>query len=59
MRVLHLNYVPTFSRIHPKLNEGVAVPRDFSDYTVSVDEEGMPSGVTLERKHNLKEYLYG
>ncbi|WP_414691705.1 type I-C CRISPR-associated protein Cas7/Csd2 [Novimethylophilus sp.] len=39
-----------FSRIQPKLNDGVAVPRDFSDYTVSVNEEGMPPGVTLERK---------
>lgn len=39
-----------FARIQPKLNDGVAVPRDFSDYTVSVNGEGMPSGVTLERK---------
>lgn len=39
-----------FARIQPKLNDGVAVPRDFADYTVSVNEEGMPSGVTLERK---------
>lgn len=36
--------------IQPKLNEGVAVARDFSDYTVSVNEAGMPPGVTLERK---------
>lgn len=39
-----------FARIQPKLNEGIAVPRDFSDYTVSVNEADMPSGVTLERK---------
>lgn len=39
-----------FARIQPKLNDGIAVPRDFSDYTVSVNEEDMPSGVTLERK---------
>jgi len=39
-----------FARIQPKLKDGVAVPRDFADYTVSVNEEGMPSGVTLERK---------
>lgn len=39
-----------FERIQPKLNEGVAVPRDFSDYTVSVNREGLPSGVTLEVK---------
>ncbi len=38
------------SRIQPKLNEGVAVARDFSDYTVSVDEANIPAGVTLQRK---------
>lgn len=37
-------------RIQPKLNEGVAVPRDFSDYTVSVVEDGMPEGVKLIKK---------
>lgn len=39
-----------FDRIQPKLNADVAVPRDFSDYTVSVNESGMPPGVILERK---------
>jgi CRISPR-associated protein Csd2 len=39
-----------FERIQPKLKDCVAVPRDFADYNVSVIEEGMPSGVTLERK---------
>jgi len=39
-----------FARIQPKLNNGVAVPRDFADYTVSVNEAAMPSGVILERK---------
>lgn len=39
-----------FARIQPKLHGGVAVPRDFSDYTISVNEAGMPPGVTLERK---------
>jgi CRISPR-associated protein Csd2 len=39
-----------FARVQPKLNEGVTIPRDFSDYTVSVNEANMPSGVTLERK---------
>lgn len=38
------------SSVQPKLNEGIAVPRDFSDYTVSVNEADIPSGVTLERK---------
>jgi hypothetical protein len=37
-------------RIQPKLNEGVAVARDFADYTVSVNKESLPSGVTLEVK---------
>lgn len=36
--------------IRPKLNDGIAAPRDFSDYAVSVNEADMPSGVTLERK---------
>jgi len=37
-------------RIQPKLNGGDTVPRDFSDYTVTVNEAGMPLGITLERK---------
>lgn len=36
-----------FARIQPKLKEGVTVPRDFGDYTVSVDEIGLPTGVTI------------
>jgi len=40
-----------FDRIQPKLKGGgVAVPRSFEDYQVSVIEDGMPSGVTIERK---------
>ena len=39
-----------FDRIQPKLKSGVAVPRSFEDYQVSVIEDGMPSGVTIERK---------
>lgn len=39
-----------FARIQPKLKDGIAVPRDFSDYTVSVEEDAMPSGVTLIRR---------
>ena len=37
-----------FTRIQPKLKEGVAVARDFSDYLVTVDDAGLPSGVTLQ-----------
>lgn len=39
-----------FARIQPRLNEGITVPRDFSDYTISVAENGMPPGVTLIKK---------
>jgi CRISPR-associated protein Csd2 len=39
-----------FARIQPKLNDGVAVPRDFSDYKVVVEDAGMPTGVELIRK---------
>lgn len=38
-----------FERIQPSLDEGVASPRRFSDYTVRVEDEGMPEGVTLSR----------
>lgn len=36
-----------FERIQPKLKDGITVPRSFSDYTVTVDEANMPSGVQL------------
>ena len=38
-----------FSRIQPKLKDGVTVPRDFVDYTVTVNEEELPTGVALMR----------
>ena len=38
-----------FERIKPKLKEGVDVARGFDDYEVSVDETGLPAGVTLIR----------
>jgi len=38
-----------FARIQTKLKDGVTVPRDFSDYTVTVDEPEVP-GVELLRK---------
>jgi CRISPR-associated protein Csd2 len=38
-----------FARIQPKLKESVTVSRDFSDYTVAVDDVGLPQGVTLQR----------
>lgn len=39
-----------FERIQPKLKNDVAVPRSFDDYQVDVNDTGLPSGVTLERK---------
>jgi len=38
-----------FDRIQPKLKEGVSVPRDFGDFSVTVDEAGVPQGVTLQK----------
>lgn len=38
-----------FARIQPKLKDGISVARDFSDYTVAVDETKVP-GVELLRK---------
>ena len=34
-------------RIQPKLKDGITVPRSFNDYTVTVNEANMPSGVQL------------
>lgn len=39
-----------FERIQPKLKDGIAIPRSFSDYTVTVDEANMPSGVQMLRR---------
>lgn len=39
-----------FDRIQPKLKEGVAVPRSFADYAVTVDEGELPAGVSLNRR---------
>jgi len=38
-----------FARIQPKLKEDVTVPRDFGDYTVMVDKNDLPQGVSLMR----------
>ena len=38
-----------FARIQPKLKEDVTVPRDFGDYTVMVDNNDLPQGVSLTR----------
>lgn len=39
-----------FERITVSLKNGAAVPRDFSDYSVAVNDKDLPKGVTLERK---------
>ncbi|MFO7579660.1 MAG: type I-C CRISPR-associated protein Cas7/Csd2 [Nitrosomonas halophila] len=36
-----------FERIQPKLRDGIAIPRNFSDYHVAVDQSNLPSGVQL------------
>ena len=38
-----------FETVHVAKKEGVEVPRSYSDYVVSVDEESLPKGVTCER----------
>lgn len=38
-----------FSRIQLKLKNEGSVPRGFEDYTVVIDEAGLPQGVTLHR----------
>jgi CRISPR-associated protein Csd2 len=38
-----------FERITAKCREGIKAPRNFSDYEVSIVEEGLPEGVTLHR----------
>jgi CRISPR-associated protein Csd2 len=36
-----------FARIQPKLKDGATVPRDFGDYTVTINEKELPTGITL------------
>lgn len=38
-----------FARIQPEMKADVLVPRDFDNYQVSVDEENLPTGVSLTR----------
>ena len=39
-----------FDRVKVRRKAGVEVPRSFADYEVSVNEVGMPPGVTLVRR---------
>jgi len=38
-----------FARIQARLKDGVSVPRDFGDYSVIVNDTGLPQGVTLQK----------
>ena len=38
-----------FERIEVQCQDGIEVPRKFSDYGVTVNEQGLPEGVTLTR----------
>jgi len=38
-----------FARIQGRLKDGVSVPRDFGDYSVIVNDTGLPQGVTLQK----------
>jgi len=41
-----------FERINVTLREGVVSPRAYSDYIVTINESGLPEGVTIERKYS-------
>lgn len=36
-----------FGRVKAKTNEGVKVPRSIDDYTITVDEDNLPTGVSI------------
>lgn len=38
-----------FDRVQVARRAGVEVPRSFADYAVTINEAGLPAGVTLER----------
>lgn len=39
-----------FERIQPKLKEGITAPRSFDDYTVTINESNLPTGITFIKK---------
>lgn len=39
-----------FEQVRVKLNDGVAAPRSFADYTVLADDATLPAGVVLQRR---------
>ena len=46
----HAHAHDLFARIAPTLQAGVAVPRDFADYAITIDEADLPAGVQLLRR---------
>jgi CRISPR-associated protein Csd2 len=38
-----------FERIHVAMRAAVAAPRSFRDYSLEIDEAGLPEGVTLTK----------
>ena len=41
-----------FERVKVARKEGVAVPRKYADYEVSIDADGLPEGVAIEYKYD-------
>ena len=39
-----------FDRVKIKRKEGIEVPRAFSDYELTIDQAGMPAGVSMIRR---------
>ena len=40
-----------FERVQVQLKDGVITPRSYSDYTVIINENALPEGITIERKY--------
>jgi len=40
-----------FDRVKALRKDGIAVPRKYSDYEITVDENNLPVGVTIDRKY--------
>ena len=38
-----------FDLVHVSHKDGVTAPRSYADYTVTVDKDGLPDGVTCTR----------
>jgi CRISPR-associated protein Csd2 len=40
-----------FDRVRVTRKEGVTVPREYSDYVLTINENNLPDGVTIERRY--------